>query len=354
MSITQVIVIPEPHLWDRTFKNRRDYPGEIEAYLEEVLLRVEQLPGEKIIIFPGDIFHHGYTSIAGVSYAFSLFARMNKLTNNRVFSVVGNHELTYRSNNPFWMMASDETNRFGDMQGLSGYGVVHPGIQIVDTLSVGPLDFVLGHFSRREYVPTHRDCVLITHNALTEPEISKAVNAAHKTESIDEYLHVSSLLSEEAMPVTEYLKYVFIGHMHTYYSSFDVDEMVNGVHMQFFLQYLGSLGRTSVAEINDCDLKRTIPVFTIDGNSYDYAPFTVMLKGYDEIVLQDVVRDNKEKYQAQRAIKELRESNVFGDTPLSCIERELQKTPDMLALFSRVYHGSIDSEIQELIREAQL
>lgn len=354
MSVTNVIVIPEPHLWDRTIKNRYDYPSEVQGYLEDVLSKVEQLPGEKIIVFPGDIFHHGYTSISGVSYAFSLFARMNKLTNNRVYSAVGNHELTYRSNNPFWMMAEDSTQRFEDMQGLSGYGVVCPGIQVVDKLSVGPLDFIFGHFSRQDYSDLGRDCVLITHNSLAEPEISKAVNAAHKTEPIEEYLHVTSLLSANALPVTEHLKYVFVGHMHTYYSSFDVDEMVNGVHMKFFLQYLGSLGRTSISEINDYDLERSIPVFSVEDEGYTYNPFTIKLKGYDELVRQDVVKDNKEKYQAQKAIRELQETNVFGETPLDCIKRQLQSAPEMLALFSRVYYGSIDPEVQELIKEAQL
>ena len=314
-----------------------------------------QLPGDKIIIFPGDIFHRGFVSISAMTRVLSLFMEMNRLTDNHVYSCVGNHELSYRVNNPFWMMAKDNTGRYPEMHGLEAYGIISPGIQIVDNLTVGPLDFIFGHYEREDFeISTDKDCVLITHNSVLEPVIDEAVNKMHVTESVAEYMRIVPLLSSRALPITDRLKYVFVGHMHTYHSSFDVTEEVDGTTLSFLLQYLGSLGRTSISEINEHDLDRTVPIFTITDTSYSYNPFTITLLPGEEIIRKNVVQSNKEKYDAEKAIRELKEANVFGETPLECIERQLQPTPEMLTLFSRIYHNNIESEIQDLIKEAEI
>lgn len=349
-----VIIIPEPHIWDKSFKNRYNYPEEIYGYLTHLVEQIKQLDGEKIIIFPGDIFHRGFVSVSAMTRALSLFLTLNEITNGRVYSCVGNHELSFNVGNPFWMLAHDNTGRFPEMQGLDAYSVISQGLQIVDNLTVGPLTFVFGHYGRKDYTTDLKgDCVLITHNSLLEPSIDESVNMMHKTESVAQYMNCSSLFNSGSIPLSDKLKYVFVGHMHTYHSSFDVDEKIDGIHLQFLLQYLGSLGRTAVTEVNDNDLDRTIPVFVVNDVGYVYKPITMSLKSYHEVVNIDVVKANKEDYNSKKAVNELKETNVFGETPLECIERQLQATPEMLTLFSRIYYNSPDQEIQELIKEAQ-
>ena len=352
-DVTNVIIIPEPHIWDKSFKNRYDYQGEIQEYLSTLVDIISQMDGNKIVIFPGDVFHRSFSSVSAVTQTLSLFMHLNEITNNQVYSCVGNHELSYSMNNPFWMLAQDSTDRYQEMQGLNAYSVINPGIKVVDLLEVGPLNFIFGHYGRTDYnYQSDKDCVLITHNSVLESSIDEAVNKMHETESTAQYMGVQMLLSSSSIPLTDKLKYVFVGHMHTYHSTFDVDETVDSVHLCFLLQYLGSLGRTAVSEINDKDLSRTIPVFSISGDSYTYKPLTIQLKSYSEIVKDDVVRANKENYSMTKAVKELEHTNVFGETPLECIERHLQGSPEMLTLFSRVYHNSINPEIQELLKEA--
>lgn len=352
--ITQIIIIPEPHIWDKTFKNRVNYPTEINSYLVDLIDKIESLEGEKIVIFPGDIFHRGFTEVSGMAEAFSIFQRLNGITNNRVYSCVGNHELSYRVNNPFWMLAHDQTDRFSSMRGLRAYGSVSPGIQIVDSLDIGPLNFVFGHYDRHNYTDAYsKDTVFISHNTLLESEIVTAIGKLRHQEGFEIYGHKESLLNSQSIPVSKYLKYVFVGHMHTCYSSFDVEEVVEGEPLKFFLQYMGSIGRTSISEIDDNDLVRTIPVFHVNASSYEYSPFTIALKSRNEVVREDVVEENKRKYEFKKAVAALDTSNVFGETAEACIERQLSDNQDMLMLFNEVYNNKVNMEIQKLLTEAE-
>lgn len=351
-----VFIIPEPHIWDKSFKNRVNYPQEIYSYLDEVISLLRPFETDELfIIFPGDIFHRSFTSIGGLIKAFNLFSEFDKISNSHIYSCVGNHELTYPFSNPFWMMAKDTTERYKDMQHLEAYGSIKHGINIVDDLTIGNLKFIFGHYGRRDLADdSKQDLVLISHNSIIEKEVctylqdtmGRAVNA--------EYMQTQPMRSKESIPISSRLKYVFVGHMHTFYSSFLVDETINGVPMNFQIQYLGSLGRTSINEVNDTDLTRTIPHFVITGDgSYVYSPLEMRLKPRAEVVIEEVVAANKKEYSREKAVKELRDANVFGESAKDAILNNLQTFPVHLDIFRQIYTNQLSPDILTLLQEAQ-
>ena len=350
-----VFIIPEPHIWDKNFKNRVSYPQEIYGYLDRVVSIVKTYEGEDItIIFPGDVFHRTFTSIGGLIKAFNFFATLNNLSNSNVYSCVGNHELSYPFNNPFWMLAKDKTSRFGSMRGLEAYGSISKGLTVVDDLTIGNLKFIFGHYNRQDLADeSDKDLVLITHNSIIEAEICSYLQNTMGRAANAEYMHTTSLRSKEALPLSERLKYVFVGHMHTFYSSFTVEENICGVPMNFQLQYLGSLGRTAVNEVNDSDLERTIPHFVIsEDGTYTYDGISIELQPRASVVVEEIVTEQHEAYSREKAVKQLKESNVFGDSAYDAIVNNLQSFPLNLGLFRELYTNEIDPSIRELIQEA--
>lgn len=353
----RVFIIPEPHIWDKNFKNRKDYPGEISVYLTDISNTISAMDGDKIIIFPGDIFHQGFSLVPSMTRALNYFTTLNRITNNNVYSVVGNHELTYTACNPFWMMASDCTERFLVNRMSSTYGIFQPGIKVVDELAVGNLRFIFGHYGRTDYEvqPFSSDLVLISHNSIVESTVADVIQKKYGRETYVDYMKVTKLTSSAAIPITAALKYVFVGHMHTMYSKFMVDDLIDHVPMNFHLQYLGSLGRTTIREVNNEDLIRTVPQFIVeDDGTYTYEPFDVKLKPYEEVINVPVANENAVKAAKVRTLKQIAATNVFGDTPEACVRRELENTPECLTLFDQIFNSYSDDVIIALLKEANL
>lgn len=354
--MTHVFIIPEPHIWDKTFKNRVDYPQEVYGYLNEIISHIKSYASEEIIIlFPGDVFHRSFTSLSGLVKVFNLFTELDNLSNSHVYSCVGNHELSYPFFNPFWMLAKDSTSRYTNMQHLDGYGSIRHGINIVDDLTVGKLKFIMGHYERTNLVDaSDKDLVLISHNSIIEPEVNNYLQQTLGRSVNSEYMNTIPLRSSNAIPLVGNLKYVFVGHMHTFYSNFTVDEDIQGVHMNFQLQYLGSLGRTAINEVNDTDLERIVPHFVVDtqGN-YTYEPFKLKLKPRSEVVIEEIVVANQKAYSREKAVKQLKESNVFGESAREAIINGLQPFPIFSDLFQQVYNNNLNADIVALLQEAK-
>lgn len=352
-----VFIVPDLHLWDKSFKNRIDYPGEVYAYITSLAEMMRAYKNDTCyLIFAGDIFHRNYSSVEGMTEVLNLFVELNRITNGNVYSVVGNHETSYPHCNPFWMMAKDHTSRFEAFKHVAAYGRFSPGIHIVDSLTVGELQFIFGHYGRDNYEDVDvgdTDLVLITHNAITESTIETTLENKYHRDPMTKYLRTTSLCSSTALPLTHKLKYVFVGHMHTMYSDFLVDEIVDRVHLHFYLRYLGSLGRTSIGEIKDNDLDRTIPHFVIaDKGEYTYEPISLTLEPSANILKQQVVEDNENKREVARALKYLGSTTAFGETPVECIERGLSEYPIFAQLFGELYYNYTPEWVTTLLKEA--
>lgn len=352
--LKHLFIIPEPHLWDKSFKNRKNYPKEMQEYMTTITSLVEQMDGEKIIIFPGDVFHRGYAEIDGIISAFNLFKELNRITDGQVYSCVGNHELSYSSNNPFWILAEDSTSRFVNMHGLKAFGTIRPGIKIVDSLDIGPLHCIFGHYGRKDLADTcDRDTIFISHNSILEPEIDQYMASRFNKPTQTNYMHTIGLRTGEGIPLSSSLKYVFVGHMHTFYGKFDVAENICGTDMNFILQYLGSLGRTSSIEVDDANISRIIPHFIIDEDTYTYEPIEFALLTRADTILEEVVKANAVKYQNVKTMRQLVETSSFGDTPEQRIDRRLAESPFLLDLFHSVYSNELNANITALLKEAE-
>ncbi len=349
-----VFIIPEPHLWDKTFKNRVNYPGEISACLSSIIEMIKAVDGDKIIIFPGDIFHRGYGDINGLVAAFNLFKELNAITEGNVYSCVGNHELSYTDNNPFWILAEDQTERYEYLHGLKAFGAMQPGIKIVDSLDIGPLSFIFGHFNRDDFdISSEKEIVLISHNAIAEPEIVTYMNQKYNDDTKVEYMHPVGVREGKYIPLLSNLKYIFVGHMHTYFGKFNVEETIGNVPMKYVLQYMGSIGRTSISDINDKNLSRIIPHFIITNDTYTYEPVTFQLKPRADVIIEKVVQENAVKYKDVQKMRNLVKESSFGDTPEQRIDRRLAESPFLLELFHSIYSNELSGTLADLLKEAE-
>lgn len=351
-----VYVIPEPHIWDKSFENRWSYVNEISGYLNEIISRIASESGEKIIIFPGDVFHRSYKSLSGLIDSINLFSRLNDITDGNVYSCVGNHELTYSSNNPFWMMCHDSTDRFGSFHSLSGYGTVSPGIKVADSLAVGKTLFVFGHYGRTDFgedYSSFSNIVYISHNSISAKEIMDDLVLSYHRNIKPEYLNVQDIRSKGSIPLSDKVSHVFVGHMHSAYGKYTVEECIQGVDMHFDLLNLGSLGRTSITEIDDADLTRTIPhfIFSEDG-SYTYEPFDIKLQERASLVNEDKVTASHALAEKRKPIETLKKTNVFGSDPKERITDWLSNDLQSLNIFFSIYNNEPLPEIQDLVNEA--
>src|SRR5574344_1787334 len=110
---TDVHVIPDMHLWSQNIRTIRSMTSDNEMYCKEILSMVKSSVNPTVI-FAGDLYHREINSTDD-GYRMSEFPRkINEITDGRSFSVLGNHELTYRKNNVFWNIARIKTDYIND------------------------------------------------------------------------------------------------------------------------------------------------------------------------------------------------------------------------------------------------
>ena len=296
----RVIIVPEPHIWDKNFTSIPNSKMDLASTMMDVLriIQEESFKDKIAVMFPGDIFHRGLrdadTSMDWQDY----FIYIWQLTEGRLFSAVGNHELTYRQYNPFWRMSESESefiNRYNFIR--SAKANIRP-FRIVDKWVYGNTEFIFWHYGANisEYTSDAENVVIISHQPILDNEMASILMNKYNRDQLMNIIDYKSIRNMDALPKLANIRYVFNGHMHSAYSRFCVDEIVNGVPYKFVLQYLGSLGRTQAPEVRDTDLTRRIPILCIS----EEGPITeadrfVELQG-EECLDQKKIEDNREKY----------------------------------------------------------
>jgi metallophosphoesterase superfamily enzyme len=124
-----VIIIPEQHLWHKSINTVPNMVEDNNEIIEDILTIVDKYENP-IVIFDGDIFHREVKSTDSAVPLLSFFIKLHSLTNGNVYSVLGNHELTYRRNNLFWGITDVDTKYYESR-------VEAPLIKSVDELYIG-------------------------------------------------------------------------------------------------------------------------------------------------------------------------------------------------------------------------
>ncbi len=353
--MSKVLIVPEPHIFDKSFQNRYSYRKEIETYLYQVKAMAKQYKdaGEKVyIIFMGDVFHMGFSKMVPLVANLDWFKNLEQEFEGNVYSLIGNHELSYPQNNPFWMLADFDSKWYTSYKAIPGFGTA-PCVKVRDELVVDNTLFIFGHYHREEFdydFSQYDDVQFLTHNSIMDKEVVNVIKDQFHRDPKMEYAGggVTSIRQKGSIPLSSKLSHMYVGHMHTAYSHFFVEEDVDGVHLDFELRYLGSLGRTNHAEVNDEDLVRSIPVVDTITHSVEY--LELVLWSRSQCVKEEVVEKSQYAYQKTKAIKRLRQSNMSMQSPIDGIREWLSQSPADLELFNKLYYDEPIPELEKLLQ----
>jgi hypothetical protein len=350
---TDVVIIPEQHLYHKAITTVPEMVKDNQKIIDEILSLLESLH-KPTVIFMGDIIHRGIKSTEDSYFVEDFFRAISLYAENRVFSVVGNHELSYRKNNPFWGVATIQSDFIKQIVKQT-YTVTQPLIGVVDDLLIGDMQYAFGHYGRvfgGSYFcdDNAHGVTLLSHNSLVTSEVLGYLKAEGQ-DIQEQYIKSRELCSAGNLPKTNILKYVYVGHLHKAHGVFNVDEEICGIKQQFKLRYLASLGRTNHSEFTD-DIERQLPIHVIrDGKFIEEKLHTIVLPTREVSVDERVVLENREGYERQRELRQLREIKEQTMDPIFGVEEFIKEEPKLSDLFERSSRNEISSELLQLIEK---
>ena len=233
--------------------NRIDYFKEVLKSLSDIIAIAEHYKNEDKcqtnLILLGDVFDISITNASDAMQASEVFRFFCSNFDN-VWAVVGNHELTYAKDNPFWFAVSDITDP--DLQAIKRYiqprGLTNT-VSIVDKIVDGELVFYFNHFN----TPTKRPVdgavrIGLFHQNIGSNSICKMYGQFDDVEKT---------------PVIQSYNYCFFGHMHLAKGKY----YINPEHT-CLCQWLGTIGRTKIDEVIDTDLQVDIPTVIVEDGAF--------------------------------------------------------------------------------------
>lgn len=348
-----VIIIPEQHLYHKAIVTVPEMVSDNAKICEEILqlLRDSYKP---VVLFMGDIVHRGIQNTEDSYFIEDFFRHVSLLAGGRVFSVVGNHELSYRKNNPFWgatRVLSDYVSSIVPQK----YSIQQPLIGVLDDFVIGDMQYSMGHYGRvygcgYTTADNVKYVTLLTHNSLLTNEISEYMQAKGR-DLQTQYVRMRELREEGNMPRTTLLKYVYVGHLHKAHGIFNVDEDIMGLKLNFTLHYLASLGRTNHSEYTD-DVKRHLPIHIIrDGKFVEEKLHEIILPTREVSVDERVVLENREGYERQRQLRELKKVSTQTMDLIDAVADHIKEDPTLLDWFDRASRHEVDPTLLSLINK---
>lgn len=320
--------------------NRVDYFGEILKSLQDIMGIADKYrsTGASVnLVFLGDVFDAGLSNPMDAMQLMEVFYFFCSIFDN-VWSVVGNHEVSFARNNPFWFLVSDLQDeslkglkRFIQPRGLTGRIVV-PGT-VVD----GDTVLYFNHHGTQAKVPTEGKVrVGLFHQNVGSNDICKMWG------TFDDV--------EEASYVQGY-HYSFFGHMHLAKGSY----WLNDAHTCKG-EWLGTIGRTNVDEVLDDFLDVNIPAIVVeDGVFRAIEDNTItLLPRASTIDFQRLEAAQRSKeILTQR--KNIATNNYHGETLFETLEGSFAGTP-LAFVFSFLNHSwdEVQREYEETLKNPAL
>ena len=251
MSKNAYLVMTDLH-FDFQKANRKDYFSEILNSMNDILTiatRYKECGYSVKLCALGDVYDAGLSNASEAMQAIEIF-RFFCNQFDTVYSVVGNHELTYAKDNPFWFLVSTvedislvETRKYLQPRGLSDT------ITIPSIVHDGDTHLFFNHFGTRAKVPSAEGVRIgLFHQNVGSNDICKMWGTFDNV--------------EEASYVQAY-NYCFFGHMHLAKGKY----FLNSEHTCQG-EWLGTIGRTKVNEVNLEDLQVNIPVILVEDGKF--------------------------------------------------------------------------------------
>jgi len=329
------ILITDLHLADRNIRARIDYRNELNVVLHEIESTISSLKGRGVdsvnLLFLGDVFDRGYRNVLqGINDAM-WFTRLSKKCN--VYTVVGNHELTYFHGNPFYTLATGwETNRANTNL---KYKTVFTGKENIlhtpDVLQDGNVAFYFNHYGLPALTPEKDTTSIGLFHLDYHPKL-----VVQDAERNGRKLWHSDNQVQDGL-VNGY-KYCFFGHMHTMQGIYETEAGTT-------LCFLGSLGRTSVSDLAT-DPKRMLPIVLVrDGELESIEPHYFTLPSIAESADMVEVEKNHKDYEKLKQKVAIKTKDIFYKDTAAAVAELLSTDPYSV----RILQSILNDEASQLI-----
>ena len=342
MAKRAYLIIPDLHLGNIKSANRIDYRRELQV-AEEALLRTaikyRKQGYEVVAMLLGDVFHGSYSDVT-TALLDKDFLDLWKKKVGPLYTVVGNHELSYYKANPFYTaIATIESERLQRITNKvwTPLGTTNT-LEVVDRVTDGEVTFYFNHYGTGIQQPGDGINIGLFHQDILDPEIKSAVS---REGSRIDYVKTTAI---ERSGILDGYQYCYFGHLHTVYGVWKAKDT--------FLVYLGSLGRTNETEVRDDFLERNIPAVLVDDGVFKGIEDNfIMLLPRAECIREDVVNNMREDYQQTKEIKEAREYVPLSDDPVANVLSMYAENPGVTALVNELWTNEYDTRAIELRRK---
>lgn len=336
MAKNAYMIVSDLHLYFKNISSRVDYVEEMKQVRMKMIDTASKYLkagyDKVILLLLGDVFHRGYNKVEQAVYDSNFFTLWREKI-GECYSVIGNHELTYSKENPFFSLVSSIesdkikkiTNRVWTPKGLL------PIINVVDVLQDGEVTFYFNHYNCPISLPDSKISIGLFHQDIVCSEI-----VASAKQQLGSEVFAETIDFDNAEFFNGY-DYCFFGHMHKIYGTW---ELGNGTT----LCYLASLGRTNVGEVNDNFLERSLPVVkVIDGQFQGIDDNKITLAGFSECVNEQIVKEKSEQYELTKAKKQARKYAPLDDNPLDSLFAYYLEDPYSTKVIKELLSNPVDS-----------
>lgn len=349
------LIITDLHDHDKKKDNRVNYSAEIQYVKSKILnlaLTYKQQGYSVNAIFLGDIFDRGFGSatsgIKGYTFFLNLLDYCDKL-----YSVIGNHELSFYSNNPFYTCITHiDSEKIKKVKGkihqpLGTYDL----ISVPDTLRVNDVNFIFNHYGTKIGEPEN-GCINI---GLFHQEIVCNAIVEQMQQSFTGQYIAGQTIDYSKVGVFDGYDYAFMGHNHKIYGQWDFVDDNSGERC--VIQHLASLGRPNVTEVNDKFLERDIPAVLIEDGKFRGIQHNLFnLMSYSECVLAAVVETKKRKATEIKTRMAIKSYTPLTDDPIqNIIGNFMSSSPELAVILQEIEKtGKCERELmlqQRLINE---
>lgn len=346
--LNEYIFIPEPHITETNFATRLNYVEEIKKYMADLLTMVierRKYVDKLFLVWVGDIFDRGFTdpdiAIDWKDYFIELRSECEDM-----YSVLGNHEISYPRKNPFWKLVQKIESPF--IASLSNKATKPRGkfpiLRLVDELVDGEVSIHLGHFGRFPEI-TNKVNILLTHNSIMSEDMANILLSKYGKDQTVKYIEVQN---NTIMNRTAQFDYVFIGHLHRAFSKF----AVNNSFGQSIWRFMGSLGRTTAKQVSDDDLDRVYPCIRVrDGKLEEVIEIPFKLVERALSVNEIVVDKNRIDYELKKEKKGLSAEVIRTGDPVLDVMMMLEGRPMAKELFQISLRTDYCSLLANIIKE---
>lgn len=339
------LVISDLHASYRNKDSRVDYLNEIDYVIDNLMRIIESYSNDNVyLMFLGDVADNSFKDQAK-AIAFNNIFVILKQKVKEIYFVMGNHEMTYYRDNPFWSLfntlESDEIRKV-ITKSWQPTGLIQIG-RVIDRLEDGEVCFSFNHHATRVLPPVDGK---VNIGLFHKDIVCKAIVEDMRINNDLDIFEVKPVYLEKTNILRGY-DYCFFGHVHKIYGRWVFTDDHTGEQIK--LNYLGSLGRPNHTEVNNKFLERDIPAIVIENGKLKGVEHNFFnLLSREETVKEDIIEHNQKLYQQRKDLNYFKDYMEVSDNPLENIKARLSIEPSAVLIFEDYIKSSNPEFEQEL------